>query len=107
MSNTSSYDIELIDINEKIDNFSFSNLGSEDLDKIIKTFKSNEVYLEFTCEEGKVLLERKHFRGVMYIPHKEKRKTVIQETLDDAKDMGPIEKAKVASKTKPKVVAKD
>lgn len=100
------FDIELIDINENIDNFSFDKVSEKDLYKIINSFKNKEPFLEFKSLQGVILLEREHFRGIMQIPHKEKKKTAYQETIEAAKEVLDKEKLQIKLK-KPKVFKKD
>jgi hypothetical protein len=85
------YDIELIDINENVENFNFERISSSDLTIILESFKKNYDFLEFKSSNTSVLLERKYFRGIMYIPHTEKQKTVKQETLESAEEIAKIE----------------
>lgn len=95
------FDLELIDVNEDVENFTYSKVTKKDLDKIIEDLKENQTFLEFNSAEGMALLERKYFRGIMYIPHQVKPKTVAQETMESAEILGRVPSLK--SKIKPKV----
>ena len=99
------FDIELIDVNAEVENFTFEKVPQKQLDKLLDDFKEEKTYLEFSCYDGNILLERQYFRGVMYIPHIEKKKTVTQETMEDAKDIGKYEL--VNKPTKRKIIAKE
>ncbi|MDB4330389.1 hypothetical protein N9948_01565, partial [bacterium] len=78
---------------------------SKDLEKIVGSFKEPSNHLEFKSHESTVFLERKYFRGVMYLPHKEKPKSIIQENIEDSEEIGKIQVIK--NSNKPKVVLKD
>jgi len=84
------YDIELIDVSENIENFKFHKIKKEELDKIINFFKEDKPYLEFTAEEGAVILKTAHIRGVMYQKYEEKEKTVLQENMEAAEEVSKI-----------------
>jgi hypothetical protein len=92
------YDIELIDVNENVDNFHFEKINNKDLEDIVNCFKDNRDYLEFTSNQGKVVLERKYFRGVMYQDYREKRKTVAQETMENAEEIAKVQIRKTNKK---------
>lgn len=99
------YDIELIDVDPNVDNFSFERISKDDLESIVQSFKDNKPYLEFDSSDGQVILERKYFRGVMHTLHAEKKKSVVQETLENAEEIGKIEI--VQKQNKPKVISKE
>lgn len=84
------YDIELIDVSENIENFKFHKIKKEELDKITTFFKEDKHYLEFTAEEGSIVLKTAHIRGVMYQEYEEKEKTVKQENMEAAKEISKI-----------------
>lgn len=84
------YDIELIDVSENIENFKFHKIKKEELDKITAFFKEDKPYLEFTSEEGSIVLKTAHIRGVMYQEYEEKEKTVKQENMEAAKEISKI-----------------
>ena len=96
------FDVELIDINENVDNFSFERVSQKDLDNLISSFKKKDLFLEFVSLQGNIILDREFFRGIMHTPHQEKRKTAYQETIEDAKEVLNKEKLKVKI-NKPKV----
>lgn len=98
------FDIEMIDINENVENFKFERVPKSCLDKIISSYKDNKPFLEFTSSQGNILLERKYMRGIMYAAHIEKHKTVTEETLESAEEVGKIQIVKKSNK--PKVVVK-
>jgi len=94
------YDLELIDVNENVENFSFEKLTKETLDKVIQDYKENKDYVEFECLQGSVILERKYFRGIMHTSHLERSKTVSEETFENAEEIGRIEVVKNKQKVK-------
>jgi hypothetical protein len=93
-----SYDIELIDISDEIENFKFHKLNQKDLEKVIEVFRSSKPLLEFKAMEGNILLKSSFFRGVMYSAHSESRKTTMQETMENAKEIGKINVKKAKNK---------
>jgi hypothetical protein len=84
------YDIELIDINEQVENFVFEKIAESDLNLLLTSYKEKKDFLEFECSDGKVILESKFFRGIMYTPHILKQKNIIEETLENAEEIGKI-----------------
>jgi len=84
------YDIELIDVSENIENFKFHKISKEELDKLIGHFKDDKTYLEFTSEEGSIVLKTEHIRGVMYQEHEEKEKTTLQENIEAAEEVSKV-----------------
>jgi hypothetical protein len=95
----SHFDLELIDINENVENFSFERLSKQNLDKVLRSFKEKDIYIEFDCLQGSIVLERQFFRGLMYTPHIEKNKSIMKENLESAEEVAKIE----VIKNKPKV----
>jgi hypothetical protein len=57
----SHFDLELIDINENVENFSFERLSKQNLDKVLRSFKEKDIYIEFDCLQGSIVLERQFF----------------------------------------------
>lgn len=86
------YDMELIDISDKIENFVFTKVSEKDLLNIKNAFKDNGDILDFTSKEGSFYLLRKFFRGCIYIPHVEPKKTVQQEVEEGSVKVGEIKK---------------
>jgi len=84
------YDIELIDENENIENFKFSRINRTDLESILQAFRDNKAYYEFSAYEGEVLISSKQIRGIMYQQYTEKTKTIVQENMEDAKEIGEV-----------------
>jgi len=97
------FDIELIDVSDNVENFTFTKVPGKCLEQLLDSFEGNKSYLKFTCTQGNVLLDRKFFRGIMHIPHIEKQKTVIEETMEAAEEVSKIQ---IVKKNKPKVIAK-
>jgi len=93
------YDIELIDVSENIDNFKFHKINKKELEKITTFFKEDKPYLEFTAEEGSVVLKTAHIRGVMYQEYEEKEKTVLQENMESAEEISKIKLKKTVFNT--------
>lgn len=98
------YDIELIDISDNVENFVFERVSSDDLEKLISDFKEKVGFLTFSARDQKVILDSNFFRGVLYTPHYEKPKSVVEETLESAEILGNIKskKQEVKPKLKPK-----
>ena len=87
------YDIQLVDIGENVENAEFTNISKADLDALIMAFKClDSHFLIFTSNEGNVILERKYFRGLYYTVHIEPMKTTKQENLEASEIVGPVEK---------------
>jgi hypothetical protein len=94
------FDLELIDINENVENFSFEKISKQNLEKILKSFKESDDFIEFECLQGNIVLERKFFRGLMYATHLEKHKTIVEENLENSEEIGKIEVVKNKTKLK-------
>lgn len=96
------FDIELIDVSDKIENFTFSKVEGKELNILIEKFKSDrERYLEFKASEGCVLLEKRHFRGIMWDEHIERSRSVSQETKENSVEISKIKlKKSIFSKDK-------
>jgi hypothetical protein len=84
------FDIELIDVSENVENFQFTKVSKEDLEGIIKALEENQSTFKFKSLDGFVILDRKFFRGLIYIPHVERQKSVVEETLESAEEIGKI-----------------
>ena len=88
------YDIELVDVNPEVNNFSYDRVPKEDYNKILNVFKEDLCFLDFKCAtdniEQNVFLERKYFRGVMAIAHILRKKTIHQENSESAKEVSKI-----------------
>jgi len=87
------YDIELVDVSDSVENFKFSKVSKDDLDKIISSFKYNAEtnnFLEFVSEEGNVVLSKHGFRGIMYKEHYSGPKTVRQENQEDSVEVSKV-----------------
>lgn len=95
------FDIELIDISENVDNFKFTKIDEESLKKIKTTLSSDNLntWIEFKSLEGTVFLDRKYFRGLIYAPHFEREKSVLEDTLENSVE---IKKVNLPKKVKPK-----
>jgi len=93
------YDIELIDVSENIENFKFHKIKKEELDKIIQFFKEDKPYLEFTSEEGSIVLKTEHIRGIMYQEYEEKEKTTIEENIEAAEEISKVNLKKTVFNT--------
>ena len=93
------YDIELIDINPEIENFTYEGVSEKDFKAILEVFESKEDFLKFKCKLGPieqdVVLERKFFRGVMSITHISRNKTIHQENQESAKEVSKINLQKI------------
>jgi hypothetical protein len=84
------YDVELIDVSESVENFKFHKIKKQDLDKILTFFKEDKPYLEFSSEEGAVVLKTGHIRGIMYKEYEEKEKTLVQENIEASKEISKV-----------------
>ena len=84
------YDIELIDKSDSIENFKFHKIGKKDLDEIIKVFKENKSFLEFSSEEGNVVMRTDSIRGIMFQEYEEKEKNVHQENREAAEEVSKV-----------------
>ncbi len=90
------FSIELIDINENIENFKYNKVSKEDLDKIKAYFK-HEVsteFFEFSSLEGIIILNSTYFRGLMYVPYAEPKRSVVQETKENSVEIKKLETPK-------------
>jgi hypothetical protein len=91
--------LELIDISDSIENFKFTKVSDQDLQKVIGAFKNKADFLEFTAHEGIVLLDRTFFRGIMYSVFEEPQKTLVQENKEDSVEVSKVPvKKKIYSK---------
>lgn len=93
------YDIELIDQSENIANFQFHKIKKEDLDKLISDFKEAKPFLEFSSEEGNIIMKTSPIRGVMFQDYEEKEKTVMQENMEAAKEISQVKLKKTVFNT--------
>jgi hypothetical protein len=84
------FDIELIDVNENVENFQFTKVSKQDLEGIISSIEENKSYFKFKSLDGFVILDRQFFRGLIYVPHVERQKSVVEETLESAEEIGKI-----------------
>lgn len=84
------YDVELIDVSESVENFKFHKIKKQDIDKILSFFKDDKPYLEFSAEEGSVVLKTGHIRGIMYKEYEEKEKTLVQENIEASKEISKV-----------------
>jgi len=85
------YDIELIDISESVENFKFTKVSEEQLNKTVETLKTeNQIVFEFTSNEGNAVFLTKFFRGILYTEHQEPEKTITQENEEAAKEIAPV-----------------
>jgi len=93
------YDVELIDVSENIENFKFHKIKEDELEKLKGFFKENKPYLEFTAEEGNVILKTEHIRGIMYQEYEEKEKTTLQENQEAAQEVSKVKLKKTIFNT--------
>ena len=84
------YDIELIDMSDAIENFQFHKISKEDLDTLLTHFKENKLFLEFSSEEGNIIMRTDSIRGVMYQEYTEKEKTIMQENLEASTEISKV-----------------
>lgn len=84
------FDIELIDVSEKVENFQFTKVSQQDLEGIMDALENNKNSFKFKSLDGFVILDRKFFRGLIYVPHAERHKTIVEETLEAAEEIGKI-----------------
>lgn len=91
------YDLELIDVNESIENFVFNRVSREHVLQIQEALEKEKPYFSFSSKEGNIFLLTKYFRGLMYAPHVEERKTVMQETLENSVEIDKIKIKKPSS----------
>jgi hypothetical protein len=84
------FDIELIDVSDKVENFQFIRVSQQDLEIIIEAMENNKSSFKFKSLDGWVILDRQFFRGLIYVPHAERHKTIVEETLESAEEIGKI-----------------
>jgi len=93
------YDVELIDQSENIANFKFHKIKKDDLDKLLEHFKKSEPFLEFSSEEGNIVMKTAPIRGVMFQEYEEKEKTVMQENMEAAEEISKVKLKKTVFNT--------
>lgn len=90
------YDIELVDKDPTIDNFKFTKVSQEDLDKIKHSLKTRDKFLEFNSKEGNSVLDTTFFRGLFYNEHdiNKSSKSALRETFENSVEIAKVKNKK-------------
>ena len=103
MTQNKHYDLELIDVSDSIENFSFTKVSAQDVKKIKEALSNDQPHFSFTSGEGYIFLLTKYFRGLMYAPHVEEKKTIMQENKESSVEVKKIN----IKKPTPSVIKKE
>ena len=78
------FDVELIDISDKVENFKFEMISEENLQNLLDSFISKKDFLEFQSKDINIVLRSEFFRGILYTTHIPKKQTTAEENKTDS-----------------------